>query len=78
MELIQITIDTERPEYAGAAKWPKLSRVLRDLADKFDQYTQDKYRVPMILMDAFGQHTGLAVEVSGITPADVFRNCPPC
>jgi hypothetical protein len=76
--MIQITIDTERPEYAGAAKWPELSRVLRDLADKFDQYTQDKYRVPMILMDALGQQTGLAAEVSGITPADVFRNGPPC
>ena len=74
--MIQITIDTDRPEFAGAAKWPELSRVLCDLADKFDQYTQDKYRVPMILMDAFGQHTGLAAEISGITPADVFGNAP--
>jgi hypothetical protein len=53
--MIQITIDTDRPEYAGAAKWPELSRVLRDLANKFEQYTQDKYRIPMILTDAFGQ-----------------------
>ncbi len=76
--MIQITIDTSGPEYAGAMKWIELSRVLRDLADKFEYYTQDRYRVPMILMDAFGQHTGQAVEVSGVTSADVLGNSPPC
>ena len=35
--MIQITIDTDRPEYAGAAKWLELARVLRDLADKCEQ-----------------------------------------
>ena len=76
--MIRITIDTDRPEYTGAAKWPELSRVLRDLADKFEYYTQDKYRVPMVLVDAFGQHTGQVVEISGVIPADVIRNCHPC
>jgi len=76
--MIRITIDTSGPEFAGHAKWPELSRVLRDLADKFEYYTQDKYRVPMVLMDAFGKHTGLVVEVGGVTPTDVFRNAPSC
>jgi hypothetical protein len=75
--MIQITIDTGGLEFAGAAKWPELSRVLRDLADKFEQYTQDKFRIPMILMDAFGRHTGRAVEISGPVPTDVFRASPP-
>ena len=76
--MIQITIDTDRPEYAGAAKWPELARVLRDLADKFEYYTQDRYRNHMVLMDAFGQHSGQMVEVSGGTSADVIKNSPPC
>ena len=76
--MIQITIDTSGPEFAGHAKWPELSRVLRDLADKFEYYTQDRYRAHMVLMDAFGKHTGLVVEVSGGTPADVVKNGSPC
>jgi hypothetical protein len=76
--MIHITIDTSGPEFAGHAKWPELSRVLRDLADKFEYYTQDRYRTHMVLMDAFGQHTGLVVEVGGVEPADVIGNCPPC
>jgi hypothetical protein len=76
--MIQITIDTSGSEFVGHAKWPELSRVLRDLADKFERHTQDKYRVPMILMDGFGQHTGRVVEISGVTPTDVVRNGPPC
>jgi hypothetical protein len=69
--MIRITIDTSGREFAGHAKWPELSRVLRDLADKFEYYTQDEYRVPMILMDTFGQHKGLVVEVK---PTDVIKN----
>jgi hypothetical protein len=65
--MIQITIDTDRPEYAGAAKWPELARVLRDLADKVEQPMREKYKVSMILMDGFGQHTGRMVEVGGDT-----------
>lgn len=63
--MIHITIDTNRPEYAGEAKWPELSRVLRDLAAKFEQYTQDKYKSSMILMDWKGEHTGWLVEDNG-------------
>ncbi len=76
--MIRITIDTSGPEFAGHAKWPELSRVLRDLADKFEYYTQDRYRNHMVLMDAFGKHTGQVVEVSGVIPADVFENAPSC
>ncbi len=71
--MIQITIDTARPEYAGAAKWPELARVFRDLADKCDQPMREKYRVPMILMDTCGNHTGQLVEVNGVTAADVVN-----
>ena len=60
--MIHITIDTNRPEYAGDAKWPELARVLRDLANKFEQYTQERYKSSMILMDWQGQHTGWLVE----------------
>ena len=74
--MIRITIDTSGPEFAGAAKWPELARVLRDLADKFEYYTQDRYRSHMVLMDAFGKHTGLVVEVVGVTTADVIGNAP--
>jgi hypothetical protein len=35
--MIQITIDTDRPEYAGAGKWHKLAGILRDLADQCEQ-----------------------------------------
>ena len=76
--MIRITIDTSGPEFAGHAKWPELSRVLRDLADKFEYYTQDRYRTHMVLMDAFGQHTGLVVEVGSVEPAYVFVNAPSC
>jgi hypothetical protein len=76
--MIRITIDTDRPEYAGHAKWPELARVLRDLADKFERPVQEKYKIPMILMDAFGQHTGQVVEVGGAVPTDVSRSSPPC
>ncbi|MGA2031005.1 MAG: hypothetical protein ABSG68_02010 [Thermoguttaceae bacterium] len=47
--MIRITIDTDRPEYAGAAKWFEVARVLRDLADKCEQPMREKCRVPMIL-----------------------------
>ena len=63
--MIHITIDTNRPEYAGEAKWPELTRVLRDLANKVEQYTQEKYKCPMILMDWKGDHTGQMVEDNG-------------
>jgi hypothetical protein len=64
-KMIRITIDTSGPEFAGHAKWPELARVLRDLADKFEQPMREKYKVSMILMDGFGQHTGQMVEISG-------------
>ena len=64
--MLNFTIDTDRPEYAGEAKWPELSRVLRDLADKIQQYSQDKYKCPMVLLDAFGEHTGQMIELPGI------------
>jgi hypothetical protein len=67
--MIHITIDTNRPEYAGEAKWPELSRVLRDLANKFEQYTQDRYKSSMILMDWQGDHTGWLVEDNGMIVA---------
>jgi hypothetical protein len=76
--MIQITIDTSGPEFAGHAKWPELARVLRDLADKVEQPMREKYKVSMILMDGFGQHTGQMVEISGATPADVVGCAPPC
>jgi hypothetical protein len=64
--MIHITIDTNRPEYAGEAKWPELARVLRNLADKFEEYKTEKFKKSMVLMDAFGEHTGQMVEVPGI------------
>jgi ATP-dependent DNA ligase len=61
--MIRITIDTDRPEYAGSAKWPKLARLLRDLADKCEHPMPEQYKSHMILMDAYGQHTGQMIEV---------------
>jgi len=63
--MIQITIDTDRPEYAGAAKWRKLAGILRDLADKCEHPMPEKNKSHMILTDAYGQHTGQMIEVRG-------------
>ena len=68
--MVQIRIDTDRPEYVGAAKWPELARVLRDLADKCEQPMREEYKTSMILMDGFGQYMGQMAE---ITPTDVQR-----
>ena len=63
--MIHITIDTSGPEFAGAAKWHNLAGLLRDLADKCEHPMPEKYKSHMILMDAYGQHTGQMVEVRG-------------